>query len=83
MKKKTTTKFEAMKSKLDKYRVRGKRSDAIVVTDEQRQFLILCRDHESPVTWAKTAELWEELGWGTKSHQQLKQRYDLMQKGLI
>ena len=34
------------------------------ITDQQREFIIRCRDNPRPVTYVKMAEFWKDLGWG-------------------
>ena len=35
-----------------------------VLTEEQKEFIRICRDHPRPVSFRNIAMLWEKNGWG-------------------
>jgi hypothetical protein len=55
--------------------LRGRDVKKLIVTPEQKEFLLKCRDHANPVTYGKMAVLWEELGWGEIAQESLRARY--------
>ena len=55
------TDFKKLMQGLDKYREKPPR---YVLTDEQKEFLLKCRDNEKPVPYDTMAKLWKQLGWG-------------------
>jgi len=69
------TKFKQVMKSLDTYRT-GKTAK-VAITEEQKEFLIACRDNPMPVAWLKVAELWKELGWGDVTESSLLRRYRL------
>lgn len=69
-------KFKQVMKSLDQFRV-GK-TKTIVLTKEQKEFLLSCRDNAVPVTWDKIAELWEEIGWGATTSSTMVRRYRLI-----
>ena len=50
------------------------------MTKEQKEFLLLCRDNVNAVPFNKMAELWEELGWGKTSTENVRKRYLFLKK---
>lgn len=69
------TKFKQVMKSLDTYRT-GK-TGKVVLTEEQKEFLIACRDNPVPVSWEKIAELWQQIGWGQISNTSARLRYKL------
>lgn len=69
-------KFKQVMKNLDTFRT-GKPSH-LIITDEQKEFLIACRENPMPVSWDKVATLWEEIGWGTISSTAVRGRYRLI-----
>ena len=45
------------------------------MSKEQKEFLIMCRDNNTPITFSKMKELWFELGWGYISDEAIRKRY--------
>jgi len=45
------------------------------MSKEQKEFLIMCRDNNTPITFSKMKELWFELGWGYISDESIRKRY--------
>ena len=72
-------KLQSIIKNLDSYR-NGK-NPKIKVTDEQKEFLVACREHDIPVSWDKVAELWDKIGWGRVSATAMRNRYKLV-KGI-
>ena len=64
---------ELMKT-LDKFRG-YKPSKQRILTEEQKKFLIKCREHENPVIFRTMAELWTKLGWGKMNHATMRDIY--------
>ena len=71
--------FKTFKKNIDRYRSRGK----IVLTKEQREFLLLCREGEQPVSYVKMADLWQQLGWGEVSKSGIEERYKKVKAGKL
>ena len=61
---------ELMKS-LDQFRVKPKRCS---LTEEQKKFLLRCRDNPKPIPYNKMAELWSKL-WGEIKETSIRNRY--------
>jgi hypothetical protein len=50
-------------------------------TPEQDNFILACRNHQSPVRFPKMLELWKKAGWGDICEGALRNRYrKLMRK---
>lgn len=68
--KNTITYAELMKE-LDKHRTMYKSK----LTKEQENFILKCRDNESPVTYPVMVKLWERTGWGKIGTTTLRNHY--------
>lgn len=55
----------------------------IVLTKEQKDFLILCREKKIPaLSFVQAAELWNSVdGWKTMSPESLRNYYEKIKKG--
>ena len=64
--------FKKLMQGLDKYREKPPR---YTLTDEQKEFILKCRDNEKPVTYEIMVSLWKELGWGDIGVTSMVSRY--------
>ena len=71
--------FNELMKELDKYR--GSHTTTINLTDEQKKFILTCRDNPKPVTWIKMSELWTKLGWGKMPPSSMAFRYNKIKNG--
>lgn len=69
--------YESVLKELDSYR-NISRED--LMTEDQKNFLIKCRDNEHPVPFIKMASLWEKLGWGKMSKTTIHKYYTDLKK---
>lgn len=70
--------YDELMRELDKYR--PQRIARVVMTEEQREFIRKCRNHENPIPPKIMVELWEELGWGHLSVNAMEYRCELIGK---
>lgn len=71
--------FKTFKKNVNKYRSKAK----IVLTKEQREFIMLCREGDAPVSYRKMADLWQELGWGEMSKSGMEERSKKVKAGKL
>ena len=59
---------------LDKYREDNSHR-RFQLTEEQKDFLLKCRDNPNPVSYPKMVVLWKRLGWGELNAESIRKRY--------
>lgn len=74
MKKDTTITFDEVMAELDKYRV--PKVNQIILTSQQREFLIKCRIGEQKVPYDVIVSLWIKMGWGEIKIGGIRRRID-------
>ena len=78
MKKTDTLPFtwESLQKELDGYRERKK--GVMNITEDQKDFILKCRDNDRPVPYPQMVMLWEKLGWGNISRCPLRDYYNAL-----
>jgi len=67
-------KFTDFKKNISQYQ-KPKSTVYSLMSGEQIEFLLMCRDSGKPIPFTKMAELWEELGWGRSATEIIRKRY--------
>ena len=62
--------FNELMKELDNYR-----DTKFVLTKDQKDFILKCRENKNPITWTKMSELWAKLGWGRMPISTLRDKY--------
>ena len=65
--------FEALMAEVDQLRPTVRFN---MLTQEQRRFILRCRDHSNPLSYPNMAKLWEKAGWGRINSSTLQYWYD-------
>ena len=60
---------------LDKHRSKVR----YILTDEQKKFILKCREHANPVPYSQMSVLWKKLGWGYMAETSIRNHYKKMQ----
>ena len=53
--------FEELMKELEKHR--GMRSRLRILSEQQKEFLIKCRENVRPVSYKEMTKLWKRAGW--------------------
>ena len=72
-------KFKQVMKSLDQFR--GTSKSRVTLTKDQKEFLLKCRDHEQPISWTKTTELWNQIGWPQITETAIRNRYRIAKNG--
>jgi hypothetical protein len=79
MKNKNKITFEELKAELDQWRTQNRK----LLTEEQIEFLKLCREKDTKITFDNMVKLWEKAGWGIISPTTIRNYYNGVRDGKI